>query len=113
MMSGPELPCKIYSSEEILACLRKTTKRVDVLRLHINKVHNQNQTMYNYMVTQFQNIKHQMQPLEVPVSDISLSKVTFQDIFVWADLDPHLDNVQVIALVLIKPSNHDPHTSCL
>ena len=52
--------------------------------------------MYNYMVTQFQNFKLQMQPQEVPVSDISLSKVTSQKIFVSADMDPDLDPVQAI-----------------
>ena len=49
MMSGPELTYKISSSEEILACLRKITKIVDDLRdnlrLDLNKVHQNNQTM--------------------------------------------------------------------
>ena len=46
---GPDIPYKISSSEEILACLRNITKIVDDLRDHlrlgINKMHHQNQKM--------------------------------------------------------------------
>ena len=49
--------------------------------------------MYNYMVTQFQNFKLKMQPQEVPVSYISLSKVNSQNIFASADIAPDLDSV--------------------
>ena len=41
MMSGPELPYKISSSEEALACLRNMIKKIDDwcddLRLYLNK----------------------------------------------------------------------------
>ena len=37
MMSGPELPYIISSSEEALALLRKITKRLDYLILHLDK----------------------------------------------------------------------------
>ena len=58
-----------------------------------------------------QNYKLQMKPQEVPVSDLSLSKVTYQKIFVSADLAPDIDPVQGIYRVFSKPSNLDPHTS--
>ena len=97
MMSGPELPYKISSSEEVIALLRKSseealallrkiTKRVDDLGkrfdnlcdnfcLHLDKVHHQNQTM-------LQNSKLQIQPQAVPVSDFSiLIKPTSRKIF--------------------------------
>ena len=91
------------------------------------KIYEQDQTMYNYMVDQLQIFKLQMQPqampvsgfsfakvtteknfvsadLEiqiqsqaVPVSDISLAKVTNENIFVSSDLDPDLDPVQEFA----------------
>ena len=54
-----------------------------------------------------------MQLQAVPVSDLSLSKVTSQNIFVSADIAPDLDHVQAIARVFSKSSNIDPHTSCL
>ena len=116
-MSGPELPYKISFSEEALACLSNITKLIDDLhnklrldlnemRLHLNKVHQRNQTM-------LQNSKLQMQPQAVPVSDLSISKVTYQNILVSSDMDPDLDPVQEISRVFGKPSNHDPHTCCL
>ena len=75
-MSGPEPPYKISSSEDLIACLRKITKFIDALRdnfrlglndmcLHLKKLHKRNQTM-------LQNLKLQMQPQEVPVSDFSI-----------------------------------------
>ena len=72
MMLGLELPYRISLSEEILAFLRKKSKIVDDLLLHLNemrfhknKVHNQNQTM-------LQKFKLQLQPQAVPVSDFSI-----------------------------------------
>ena len=56
--------------------------------------------------TRLQNFKLQIQPQSVPVSGFSLSKVTYQNILVSADLDPDLDTVQVIARVFSKPSNN-------
>ena len=108
-MSGPELPYKISSSEEIIAFLRKITKRVDDLllhlnkmRLHDNKLHQQNQTM-------LQNFKLQMQTKAVPVSDLSiLTKPTSRKIVASSDLatDPSagLDSGGVIAQVFRGPS---------
>ena len=60
-----------------------------------------------------QNSKLQMQLQAVPVSDFSLSKVTYQNILVSDDLYPDLGPVQTIARVFSEPSNHDPHTSRL
>ena len=57
--------------------------------LHLNKLHERNQTM-------LQHFKLQMQPQAVPVSDLSLSKVTYQNILVSADLDHDIDPVQAI-----------------
>ena len=37
-----------------------------------------------------------MQPQEVPVSDFSISKVTYQNILVSSDMDIYLDPVQAI-----------------
>ena len=76
-------------------------------------IYDQDQTMYNYMVEQLQNSKLKMQPQAIPFSDLSLSKVTSQKIFVSAYLYPDLDPFQAISRVFIKTSNRDPHTSCL
>ena len=116
-MSVPELPYKISSREEALSCIRKITQLIDELRgklrldlneirSHLNKVQDRNQSM-------LQIFKLQMQPQEVPVSDISCSKVPSQNIFVLADLDPDLDHFQAIDRFFRIPSNHDPYTSRL
>ena len=76
-------------------------------------IYDQDQTMYNYMVDQLQNFKLQMQPQAVHVSDLSISKVTYQNIFFPSDMDIVIDPVQAIARVLIKTYNHEPHTSRL
>ena len=52
--------------------------------------------VYNYMIAQIQNFNLQMQLQAVPVSNLSLSKVTPQNIFVSSDVDPDLDPVQAI-----------------
>ena len=54
-----------------------------------------------------------MQPQEVPVSDLSLSKVTLHNIFVSSDLAPDLDPFQGITQVFSEPSNLYPQTSRL
>ena len=54
-----------------------------------------------------------MQPQAVPVSDISLAKVTTEKIFVSTDLGTDLDPVQAIDRVFSETSNHDPQTSHL
>ena len=104
MMSGPELPYKISSSEEALACLRNITKRVDDLCLHLNKVYQQNQTM-------LRNFKLQMQPQAVPVSHFSiLTKPTSRKTVASSDMDPDLssglDSGVVIPQGFCGPSNH-------
>ena len=88
----------------MLACIRKITRSIDEfrdlfdeLRSHLNKVYEKNPTMYNSMVAQLQNFNLQTKHQAVPVSDISLSKVTSQKIFVSYDLAPDLDPVQKIA----------------
>ena len=52
--------------------------------------------MYNYMVAKIQNIKLQMQPQVVTISDLSLSNVTYQNIFVSYDQATDLDPFQGI-----------------
>ena len=86
MMSGPELPYKISSSEEALACLRRITKIIDDwrddLRLNLNEMHQRNQTMLRIF-------RPQMQPQAVSVSDFSiLTKSTSRNIVVSYDLAP-------------------------
>ena len=73
-----------------------------ITRVFSKTIYERNQTMYNYMVAQIQNFRLQMQPQAVPVSDLSISKVTSQKIFVSADMDPDLDPVQAIARVFSK-----------
>ena len=51
------------------------------------KIHEQDQTMYNYMVDQLQIFKLQMKPQAMPVSDLSLAKVATKKILVSADLE--------------------------
>ena len=97
MMSGPEPLNLISSSEEALALLMKITKRVDDLCkrfdklcdnfcLHLDKVHQQNQTM-------LQNSKLQMQPQAVPVSYFSIIiKPTYRKILASSDLDTDLSS---------------------
>ena len=92
-MSVPELPYNISSPEETLqdsqriiqASLRNITKSIDELqdrlRSDLTKSQERNQTMFNSIVAQLQNFNLQMQPQAVPVSDISLYKVTLQNIF--------------------------------
>ena len=67
--------------------------------------------MYNYMVAHIQHFKLQMKPQAVTVSDLSLLKVTSQNIFVLANLDPDLDPLQGITRVFSEPSNPEPQTS--
>ena len=69
--------------------------------------------MSNSMVAQRQNLKLQMKPQAVYSSDIYLSKVNSQNIFVSGDVAPDIDPVQGSTLVLSEPSNTDPHTSRL
>ena len=95
-MSVPEFPSNIFYPEDVLAALRKITKLVDKLWLHLNKLHERNQTMYNDMVAKLQNFKLQMQLQAMPVSHISLSKVTYQNIY------SHL--TWLIILILSKES---------
>ena len=65
------------------------------------------------MVNQLQNFKLQMQPQAVPISYLSISKVTYRNILVSADLDIDIDHVQAIPRVFSEPSNHEPHHSRL
>ena len=63
-MSGPELPYSV--SDRPLDCIRKITNLIDQLRSDLNKIHEKNQLMHNYMVDQLQGYKHRSQPLTVP-----------------------------------------------
>ena len=63
------------------------------------------------MVAQLQNFKLQRQPQALPISYLSLSKVTSQKIVVSVDLSLDHDPVQGIAQVFIKRFNLVPHTS--
>ena len=60
-MSVSELSYSV--SDHLIDFLRKTTKSIDKLCSDLNKLHERNQFMYNYMVKQIQNFKLQIQPL--------------------------------------------------
>ena len=99
MISGPELPYRISSSENILACLRNITKIVDDLRDHLhfdlNKVHQLDKKM-------ILNFKLQMQPQALPVSYFSiLTKPSSRKTVASSDMAPYpsagLDSGGVIA----------------
>ena len=103
-MLVPKPPYRISSPEEALAFQSNITKSIDELcksidelSSYLNKVHERNKTMYNYMVAELQNLKLQMHPQTVAVSDISLYKVTSQKNFVSADLASDIDPVQGIS----------------
>ena len=99
MMSGPEIPHKISSSEEAIACLRKITDDLRELRLSLNKPNSKKTVASSDMApdlssglyfggliaqrfcgpsshqrdqTMLRNFKLQMQPQAVPVSDLSI-----------------------------------------
>ena len=63
-MSVPELPYRV--SDRPLDFLRKTTKLIDKLRSDLNKLHEQNKFVFNYMVKQLQNLNLHIQPQAVP-----------------------------------------------
>ena len=71
--------------------------------------------MYNYIVPKLQSNKLQMQYMVnlLTVSDLSISKVTSQKIFVSDDLNPDLDPVQEIARVSSKTSEFLTPLQCL
>ena len=71
--------------------------------------------MYNYIVPKLQNFKLQMQSMVnlLTVSDLSISKVTSQKIFVTDDLNPDLDPVQEIARVSSETSEFFTPIQCL
>ena len=60
-MSFPELPYSL--SDHPLYFLRKTTISIDKLCSDINKLHERNKFMYNYIVKQLQIFNLQIQPL--------------------------------------------------
>ena len=86
-----------YLFQEITLLFRETIYELD-------------QTMYNYIVANLQNVQLQMQYMVniLTVSDLSISKVTSQKIFVSDDLnpdpDPDPDPVQAIARVSSETS---------
>ena len=59
-MSGPELTYSV--SDRPLDCLRKITNLIYQLPSDLNKLHEKNQFMYNYMVKQLRNLQLQIQP---------------------------------------------------
>ena len=77
-------------------------------------IYEQDQTMYNYIVPKLQNVKFQMQCMvnRLTVSDLSLSKVTSQKIFVSDDLNPDLDPVQAISRVFSETSKFFAPLQC-
>ena len=82
MMSDPELPYKIYASEEITNIVDNFLLHLYEIRLHNIKVHQKNQTMLQNFKLQMQphqrnqtmlrNSKLQMQPQALPVYDFSI-----------------------------------------
>ena len=118
MMSGPELPYKISSSEKILACLEKIIKGVDDLCLHLNKVRLHDNKVHYQLQTMIRNFKLQMQPQAKPVSDFFiLTKPTSRNIFASSDLATDLSSGLDYGVAITPgfrgPSNHDPHISHL
>ena len=77
-----------------------------ITQIFIETIYYQDQTMYNYIVPKLQNFKLQMQSMVnlLTVSDLSISEVTSQKIFVSDDLNPDLDPVQEIARVSSETS---------
>ena len=59
-MSVSELPYSV--SDHPLDFLRKTTKSIDELRSDLNKLHEKDQYMYNYMVKQLIALQLQIHP---------------------------------------------------
>ena len=59
-MSVPELPYSV--SDHPLDCLRKTTKSIDELFSDLNKIHEKDQYMYNYMARQLITFLLQVHP---------------------------------------------------
>ena len=88
-MSGPELPYKISSSEEILACLLKVSKGLEDLRLHLNEVRLHDNKVHYQLQTMIRNLQLQMQPQAEPVSDFYiLTEPTSSKIFASSDQYP-------------------------
>ena len=85
----------------------------EITRVFSKTIYKRNKMVYNYMIAQIQNFNLQMQLQAVPVSNLSLSKVTPQNIFVSSDVDPDLDPVQAITWIFNYSPNLDPHTSRL
>ena len=116
MMSGPELPYKISSSEEALACLMKLIKRLDDECLRLDKPTSRKifassdlspdpslgldsggvlapgflgPSNHQRDKTMLQNSKLQMQPQAVPVSHFSiLTEPTYRKTVASSDMDP-------------------------
>ena len=63
-MSVQEMPYSV--SARPLDFLRKKTKVIEKLRSDLNKLHEKNKFMYNYMVNQLQNFKLHIKPQAVP-----------------------------------------------
>ena len=64
-MSVPELPYSV--SDHPLDCLRKTTKSIDDLQSDLNKLHEKDQYMYNYMVIQLITLQLQIHPYKFQI----------------------------------------------
>ena len=88
-MSVPELPYSIsYPEEAFQASIRRVhilldelcsdfTKSIEEFHLDLNKAHEKMVTqLHGRNQTMLQNYKLKMQPQAVPVSDLSLSKVS-------------------------------------
>ena len=116
MMTGPELPYKISSSEEALACLMKLIKRLDDKSLRLDKPTSRkifaSSDLVTYLSdsldyggaiaegfrgpsnhqrdqTMLRNFKLQIQPQAVPVSDFSiLTKPTYRKTVSSSDMAP-------------------------
>ena len=96
-ISVPELPSEISSPEETFHnSLRRVYISIDELHLEPTKSQERLQTLSNYTFAYNQIFDLQMQPQAVSGSDISLSKVTSQKIFVSSNLDPDIDPIQGI-----------------
>ena len=88
-----------------------------ITRSFSKTLHERNQTMYNYMVTQLQNFKLQMQYMVNKLHERNLlhlnrlhdrNKLMHHNTFVSYDLAPDIDPFQVITWIFSEPSNLDP-----
>ena len=106
-MSVPELLYRISSPEGAFQdYLRRVNILIDELRSNLTKSIEELRSDLNKvdgrMVAKLQNFNLQMKPQAAPVSDLSISKVNFQNIWISADIATDIDTFQGITWVFRK-----------